>query len=565
MTLRIRLVRIAALIAVSAAPFAAGVESSMNAQLPLGHPDFYPSPERPVGWRGDGSGAWPGATPVREWDAATGKNIAWKTAMPGPSFSQPIVVGDKVFTLADPNWLICLSAADGKILWQKAVNHTAAMPPEKAAKAREALAFWDAQFRQYSIWLDLKRGFQPNLPQPEIDATLKAADEHGFAVNAPGQANFHMIARGDPLWDRAWNDQTTYSVHAFGHWDGLLTQTFPTPVSDGECVFVNMANDQIACFDTEGNCRWLIWDRPSQAPPAKSEHVRYALSPRLIGEKLIVAACGELRAYDKRTGRKLWGVYHKKDFGAYWVKVSPPVPMQAALDDRPFDVLLSPGSGIYRLDDGKLLGTLPDLPGYEGATALTDGKIHVRKDAPDSGSGTRLAGRLKVVSADQVEFEELWRTSGRTKGGNTTDVLFDGSIYSPQNGVRVSIATGESTEITTARGHYSAPALGGRLLVIPGTGGYGHRDNNPGVMNATVTALDEPASAIKLPAAFVDRRYLEDEAFRLRWRWRGNGDGISNSSPAFQANRMFFRTAGYLWCIGDPQQPWQNRKIADNR
>ena len=85
-------------------------------RVPLGHRDFYPSSERPVGLRGDGSGAWPGATPVTEWNASNGKNIAWKTAMPGPSFSQPIVVGDKVFTLADPNWLICLSAVDGKIL-----------------------------------------------------------------------------------------------------------------------------------------------------------------------------------------------------------------------------------------------------------------------------------------------------------------------------------------------------------------------------------------------------------------------------------------------------------------
>ena len=23
--------------------------------IPLGHPDFYPSPDRPLGWRGDGT------------------------------------------------------------------------------------------------------------------------------------------------------------------------------------------------------------------------------------------------------------------------------------------------------------------------------------------------------------------------------------------------------------------------------------------------------------------------------------------------------------------------------
>ena len=33
----------------------------------LGSPNFYPSPEHPVGWRGDGSGRFPGATPPTVW------------------------------------------------------------------------------------------------------------------------------------------------------------------------------------------------------------------------------------------------------------------------------------------------------------------------------------------------------------------------------------------------------------------------------------------------------------------------------------------------------------------
>ena len=33
----------------------------------LGAPDFSPSPQRPIGWRGDGTGRYPGATPPLEW------------------------------------------------------------------------------------------------------------------------------------------------------------------------------------------------------------------------------------------------------------------------------------------------------------------------------------------------------------------------------------------------------------------------------------------------------------------------------------------------------------------
>ena len=544
-----------------AATCALAAAESKPAPLP-GHADFYPSSERPIGLRGDGTGAWPGATPVREWSAATGKNIVWKTPLPGPSFSQPVVVGDKVFTLADPNWLVCLSARDGKILWQKAVDHTAAMPPEKAAKARAATAFWDEQFRQYSLWLDLKHGNTPQLPPAQLDRARAAAEEHGYDVNGPGQANFSMMRRGDPLWARLWQDQTDYSLYYFGHWEGILTQTFPTPVSDGECVFVNLANDQVACYDLDGNCRWLLWDRPAQAAPAKSEHVRYALSPRLVGDKLIVTACGEMRAYDKRTGKKLWGVFSpkkKKDFGDYWSKVSSPVPLRLTFAGQPFDILLSPGSGTYRLSDGRLVGTLPELIGYEGATALTDGAIYTRRDAPDGGSSKRVGGRFEVINSEEVKFQELWRLSVGGKSHNTTDVLYDGWIYSPASGQRVELRTGRAEDWPLVRSQTISPALGGRLLVSLTGGNYdrwGRREKQPGVMSATVVSLDAPAQITKLDAAFVDSRYADDEAFRLRWRWRGNGDSMSNSSPVFQANRLFFRTVGYLWCVGDPAQPW---------
>ena len=539
-----------------------------TARVPLGHPDFYPTSERPLGWRGDGTGAWPGASPVKRWNAVSGENVVWKTPMPGPSFSQPIVVGDKVFTLADPNWLICLNAINGAILWQKAVDHTTVMPPEVATKARAEIAFWNDQFMQYSIWLDLKSDFEPKLPKDQIERALAAAEEHGYSVNGPGAANFSMMKLNktgrDPLWERLWKDQTEYSLYYFGHWEGIMTQTFPTPVTDGTHVYVNMSNDQVACYDLDGNCKWLVWDRPPEAVPAKSEHVRYALSPQLFGDKLIVAACGELRAYDKLTGKKLWRVFHKKDFGSYWVKVSSPVVMRLAFEGKPFDVVLSPGSGIYSLSNGKLVGTLPGLNGYEGSTALTDGNVYVRRDAPDSSGAKRLAGTFEVLSPGEVIFNETWCWAAG-KSHNTTDILFNGWIYAPEDSRRVNLSTGKSEDLPQSKSRNISPTLGGKLLVSLSGGNYGRlgiQEKQPGNMKATVISLDDLSRAVTFDAAFVDKRYLEDEAFRLRWRWRGNGDAMSNSSPIFQANRMFFRTVGYLWCVGDPGEPWPTPKNA---
>src|SRR5262245_16672491 len=48
-----------------ASTLAAGPAST--AAAPLGSPDFRPSPTRPVGWRGDWTGRFPGASPPVRW------------------------------------------------------------------------------------------------------------------------------------------------------------------------------------------------------------------------------------------------------------------------------------------------------------------------------------------------------------------------------------------------------------------------------------------------------------------------------------------------------------------
>ena len=86
-----------------------------------------------VGFRGDGSGKFPGATPPLEWSDT--KNIKWRVEV-GAAYSSPVVIGvpvetgglgrtwwkglvlGKVFVTSEPDVLICIDANDGKILWQ---------------------------------------------------------------------------------------------------------------------------------------------------------------------------------------------------------------------------------------------------------------------------------------------------------------------------------------------------------------------------------------------------------------------------------------------------------------
>ncbi len=97
----------------------------------LGASDFMPSAKQPVGWRGDGSGVFPGATGIpTDWN--DGKNVAWKVKMPGYSCAQPIIVGDKVITLADPDYVIACDIKTGKTVWKTAVSN----PADRALSAK---------------------------------------------------------------------------------------------------------------------------------------------------------------------------------------------------------------------------------------------------------------------------------------------------------------------------------------------------------------------------------------------------------------------------------------------
>src|SRR6478672_2352695 len=79
--------------------------------------------------------------PVR-WSAT--ENIAWKTDLPGPGSSSPIVWEDRIFVTcysgyglneSDPGnpedlkrHLLCIQRPDGKILWDRTVEGAAAIP-----------------------------------------------------------------------------------------------------------------------------------------------------------------------------------------------------------------------------------------------------------------------------------------------------------------------------------------------------------------------------------------------------------------------------------------------------
>lgn len=72
----------------------------------------------------DGSGVSPADDAPLVWDGTSGENIAWKTPIPLPGASSPIVWGDRVFltgATAEREEVYCLDAHTGAMLWKKAL------------------------------------------------------------------------------------------------------------------------------------------------------------------------------------------------------------------------------------------------------------------------------------------------------------------------------------------------------------------------------------------------------------------------------------------------------------
>jgi hypothetical protein len=112
--------------------------------------------------------------------------------------------------------------------------------------------------------------------------------------------------------------------------------------------------------------------------------------------------------------------------------------------------------------------------------------------------------------------------------------------------------------------YYSSPILAGKYI-YHFTGGQLY--DSEGKKNLTPKlAVNHrgPACVIELStgkrhdimASHIDRRFAEDSEYALRNRYVSWGWFGSNASPYAQANRLFFRTKGVLYCIGDPKQPF---------
>ena len=202
------------------------------------------------------------------------ENVAWKTALPGPGTSSPIVVGDKVYLTCYTGFnvpgergdmeqlklhVVCLNRIDGSILWTTDVA--------------------------------------PKLPEQE-----RIRDDHGYASSTPacdgerlyvffGKSGVHAFdLKGKPLW-------TADVGSGLNGWGSGTS-----PVVFGDLVIVNASVESeslVALEKKTGKEAWRAkgiresWNTPVLVP---------------VGGKteLVVAVFGKVLGFDPATGDQLW-------------------------------------------------------------------------------------------------------------------------------------------------------------------------------------------------------------------------------------------------------------------
>ncbi|NRA38520.1 MAG: PQQ-binding-like beta-propeller repeat protein [Planctomycetes bacterium] len=217
-------------------------------------------------------------------DSYQSKNIKWSVHLPQPrgagqrfswkwaSVAEPIIIGNKLIALVDPQTALCYEKKSGELLWARSCNYADVLSKEEIAKKQDvAKQIAALQIELQSIDKKIVSGFT------DVDMVAKVAAEKeiyklAFKINPkkyykPDQAEAGIA--------------------------GL------TPCSDGKNVYVQYSTGVVVCYDLSGAQQWVFHHT------VKGRHHGYASSPCVFDGRLYIYANG-MRALDCKTGKQLW-------------------------------------------------------------------------------------------------------------------------------------------------------------------------------------------------------------------------------------------------------------------
>jgi outer membrane protein assembly factor BamB len=344
------------------------------ADLTLGHKDFVPNPQHPVGWRGDGTGVFPGATPPTAWDAAKGDGVRWKTPLPGISESSAIVVGKKVFAAGSPHLLYCLDADTGAILWQRDADPVSVLAPGQEAALRTE--------------------------QTEVVAQVKAA----------GGKPDKTLAQRAAILARKGLVTKELSYH------GFFSLSAPTPTSDGKRVYVQFPAGVLVAWDLDGKELWKV--------PAQPDGWAMGNSSPVVCQGNVLASTGKrggptLLCIEAATGKTRWSAEFPT---ADHCGSGSPAMARTAVGWK----VVTPVNKLFDLDTGAEWFSHPYFTAI-GATPLVDGS-HVLLMHGDYHEKSRQLAIVDFGGTQPIATAYPRQSSGNITG---SPLVVDGKVYLP--------------------------------------------------------------------------------------------------------------------------------------
>jgi len=204
-------------------------------------------------------------------------NIAWKTELPGPGSSSPIVVGDRIFLTCYNGYgvpgerrgsvkdlkrhVVCVSRTDGRIVWRRQVPDTVAANPRTGQTSRHGYA-----------------------------SSTPATDGQRLYCFFGNSRIYAFTTEGELAWNTRVGDRT----HNWG--------SATSPVLYKHLVLINAgieSNELVALQKDDGSTAW----RAAGIKDAWNTPVLVDVGGR---QELVVTVREKTLGFDPATGRLLW-------------------------------------------------------------------------------------------------------------------------------------------------------------------------------------------------------------------------------------------------------------------
>lgn len=441
----------------------------------------------PMGWLGDGTASYPDATPPIRWEPS---QVRFKTPLPTWGNASPVVFHDMVCVTSEPTAVHCVDAMTGEIRWSATNDWIETLTGEERVTERARQAELDAAEVEL---VTLRTQF----------SALRRESRRGVDVDQ------QMGAVSDRI-DHITSQLATFSDKRTPPDQNLLGYATPTPVTDGEALFVLFSNGVVSRFERDGARAWSSWMGPR--PKKMRGFDEGASASLLLAGGVLVSSHGQMRGLSPKTGDVAWEAWAYTDYGT---------PAVARVGTR--EVLLTPAGVALYADDGSAAGSdLGDI-WFVGPAVRGDQVLFIEGRSDQANASDKAPYRAHTLGA---------------AGGFTHQPLWTGALAA-----RTAFYSGPVFHDD----RWYTVTSGGQLFVIDGMTGAQRQERQ----------LDLHGKVYGTPTVAGDHLYITTDAgevlvldlsSQLKTVFSTELEA-TRATPIFVDSRIYVRGFQHLWCV----------------